>query len=237
MAGKNGYSLISKEKFRQLYHALIESQQINLQNGAAVTNSEAGPAGLVLDLRSEDVLLLPTPSHFAHRVKASASAEHNGAGGTSLGSRLTHAIAAAINNRIEKNDAIVLILFNLEEGSSLSSYDEVFAVAVASKLPILFVLESHHGFTGSATFKETHPTLPYISVDAHDIVAVYRVAQESIVRTREGGGPAVIELASYNPEDPVDKMHRYLTGKGLPADTWKDEWKGESKSDVRGKRK
>jgi Dehydrogenase E1 component len=227
MAGKNGFSLISKEKFRQLYHALMESQQ----HEGAPRHAVAGPAGLALDLRAEDTLLLPAPDHFAHRVKAAKAASqptHNGTGGPTLGSRLSQAIAVAVNNRVEKNHAIVLVLFELTSGTPLSTFDEVFSLAVAGKLPILFVLESHHGFTDSATFKEMHATLPYIAVDAHDVVAVYRVAQESIVRTREGAGPAVIELASYSPEDPVDKMHRYLSGKGLPADKWKDEYAPEA---------
>lgn len=233
MAGKNGFSLISRKKFRQLYHALIESRQNNQRQHKAPHNAEAGPAGLALDLRAEDTLLLPSPDHFAHRIKT-AQPTHNGTGNPTLGARLSHAVAVALNNRVEKNNAIVLVLFDLagsQPGSStagLPAFDEVFSLALAGKLPILFVLESHQGFTDSEGFKEKHPTLPYIAVDAHDIVAVYRVAQESIVRTREGAGPALIELASYSPEDPVEKMHRYLAGKGLPADEWKAELKSET---------
>jgi hypothetical protein len=231
MAGKNGHSLISKEKFRQLFEALIEGQRRNEDLRAASTstgipNSEAGPIGLTLDLRDEDTLLLPSPSHFVHGLRkpqssfAAASVE-NGHKAT-LGNRLANAIAAAVNNRVEKNDAIVLTLFDLAEGGGgLAAYDDVFAIAEASKLAILFVLESHEGFAESAAFKERHPSFPYIAVDAHDIVAIYRVAQESIVRTREGGGPALIELAFYSAENPVEKMHRYLAAKGFPADRWR----------------
>jgi hypothetical protein len=236
MAGKNGHSLISAEKFRQLFHALIASHLLNehLRSAgkpAPAAHREAGPAGLVLDLRAEDTVFLPSPMHFAHHVKGSALkpllTEPTAASTTSLGRRLTEAIASALNNRIEKSGGIVLVLFDLaaNSGDSLSSYDEVFATAVAAKLPILFVLESPAGFTDSLAFKAAHPTLPYIAVDAHDIVAVYRVAQESIARTREGGGPALIELALCDDtiDDPIDKMHRYLHAKGLPANRWRTE--------------
>jgi Leu/Phe-tRNA-protein transferase len=46
MAGKNGHSLISSEKFRQLFHTLIEGQMLNQHlrssgAAAAVLNREA----------------------------------------------------------------------------------------------------------------------------------------------------------------------------------------------------
>ena len=247
MAGKNGHSLISIDKFKQLFHTLVESQLLNeylrssgKSPSAVVLHREAGPAGLVLDLRREDSLLLPSSLHFAHRVKGlplkelldqSPVAPANGSSiaKVKLGKRLSDTIACALNNRLEGNGAIVLTLFELplsgNGDAGLSAYDEVFAIAAANKLPILFVVENHAGVADTSAFKATHPALPYISVDAHDVVAVYRVAQESIVRTREGGGPAVIELApvSMEMEDPVEKMHRYLIGKGLPAEKWKAE--------------
>jgi hypothetical protein len=236
MAGKNGHSLISTEKFRQLYHTLIASQLLNEQlrsagKPAAIPHREAGPAGFVLDLLREDIVLLPSPTHFAHRVKGTPLkpilAQPATASKTTLGRRLADAVAISLNNKIEKNNAIVLTLFDLEGNgeASLSAYDEIFAIAVANQLPILFVLDSHAGFADSHKFKEIHAALPYITVDAYDIVAVYRVAQESIVRTRGGGGPALIELASYGEgeENPVDKMHRYLGAKGLPANKWRSE--------------
>lgn len=242
MAGKNGHSLISSEKFRQLFHTLIEGQMLNQHlrssgAAAAVLNREAGPSGLVLDLRPEDALLLPSSNHFAHRVKGlplkhflvppSAKTERTE---TKLGKRLCDTIACGLNNKIERNGAIVLTIFEVPQPGNgeagLSAYDDVFRIALANMLPILFVAENHQGVSDSSSFRETHAALPYISVDAHDVVAVYRVAQESITRTRDGGGPALIELASVAVEmddDPVEKMHRYLIGKGLPALKWKAE--------------
>lgn len=236
MAGKNGHSLISAEKFRQLFDALVASQLLNEHlrvcgMAAPAPHREAGPAGLVLDLRPDDTILLPSTTHFAHRVKGAPLQpllhQTPAAPAGPLLKRLAHAAAVALTNKLEKNGAIVLTLFDLagDGKADLSSYDEVFMAAETNQLPVLFVLESHAGFTDSRKFKEAHPALPYIAVDAHDIVAVYRVAQESIVRTREGAGPALIELASFSAseEDPVDKMHSYLHAKGLPAKRWRSE--------------
>ncbi len=86
---------------------------------------------------------------------------------------------------------------------------------------------------------------PGITVDGNDVVAVYRVAQEAIARARQGGGPTLIECKTYrwyghseidpakyrNPEeveywkakDPITMMEKYLAGKSLFTDSWKQE--------------
>lgn len=234
IAGKHGHSLISTEKFRQLFQTLIAGELFNehLRSTGKDTpaiHREAGPAGLILDLRPDDTVLLPSPAHFAHRMKGvplkALLAKASAASAEKAGRRLAEAVAVALNNRIEKNNALVLVLFDLPEnnGTGLTAYSEIFSVAVAHKLPILFALESPNAFADSNAFREIHYALPYIAVDARDIVAVYRVAQESIVRTREGGGPALIELASFGDEDPVEKAHRYLHAKGLTASRWRTQ--------------
>jgi TPP-dependent pyruvate/acetoin dehydrogenase alpha subunit len=90
---------------------------------------------------------------------------------------------------------------------------------------------------------------PSIPVDGHDVVAVYRVAYESIQRARRGGGPTLIECKPYLPDpyvphterpssrrrddmalsaewrtaqDPIRCMELYLAGKGLFRDSWKN---------------
>ena len=78
---------------------------------------------------------------------------------------------------------------------------------------------------------------PGITVDGNDVVAVYRVASEAIARARNGSGPTLIECKTYRwyghseidpgkyrpaeevekwkAYDPILKMEKYLTGKGL----------------------
>jgi pyruvate dehydrogenase E1 component alpha subunit len=92
---------------------------------------------------------------------------------------------------------------------------------------------------------------PAIAVDGNDVVAVYRVATESIARARRGGGPTLITckicteskpgalrghsgadpVNSHTREaaelwkagDPIHKMELYLTQKGLFREEWKRE--------------
>jgi TPP-dependent pyruvate/acetoin dehydrogenase alpha subunit len=65
--------------------------------------------------------------------------------------------------------------------------------------------------------------VPIIPVDGSDVVAVYRVATESIAHARKGNGPTLIDCVAYRlegqrrakREDPLGKMETYLAGKGL----------------------
>ena len=81
---------------------------------------------------------------------------------------------------------------------------------------------------------------PIITVDANDVVAVYRVAYESVERVRQGGGPVLVEGKPYRlylpakrrvanspawrrERDPLIHMERYLKTKGLFTPRWKDQ--------------
>jgi TPP-dependent pyruvate/acetoin dehydrogenase alpha subunit len=74
--------------------------------------------------------------------------------------------------------------------------------------------------------------LPVIPVDANDVVAIYRVAYESIHKARHGGGPTLIQTISLphlhdstggpgKPPDAIAKMETYLAAKGLFSPSWK----------------
>ncbi len=80
--------------------------------------------------------------------------------------------------------------------------------------------------------------VPVIPVDAHDIVAIYRVAYESIHKARHGGGPTLIEATTLppnltgkpgtgsetKPSDATAKMEDYLAAKGLFSPSWKQKF-------------
>jgi hypothetical protein len=76
---------------------------------------------------------------------------------------------------------------------------------------------------------------PVISVDGNDLVAIYRVAQESIARARDGG-PTLIACVPYIADgmtaNPIANTERYLTGKKLFDYRWKDEALAEFNTEV-----
>ncbi len=62
---------------------------------------------------------------------------------------------------------------------------------------------------------------PGIIVDGTDAVAVWRVAQESVHRARNGSGPTLVDCRSDASRDPLEHMERYLKTRHL----WDDQWK------------
>jgi TPP-dependent pyruvate/acetoin dehydrogenase alpha subunit len=91
--------------------------------------------------------------------------------------------------------------------------------------------------------------MPEIPVDTQDVVAMYRVAHESIARAREGGGPTRIVGVRWavtvrgrkgasvkaESEDAVTRLEQWLTARGLPAQEWRREIVAEFEA-RRGKR-
>ncbi len=257
VAGKNGHSLISDAKFRQLYATLLKYRLIEerLSSGlgsggnhaAGAQNQIAGAVGVTLNLEREDTVVL-TPSGFLTKfVKGSPlpgmlNHEHangNGCGATFSGSavsvltpaspalsaQLGFATGAALANKLAKNHTVTVAF--IEDGAALEGCTEALEVASAQKLPIVYVIEKKPGNASGEFLNQMNELFPVITVDAHDVVAVYRVAHESITRVREGGGPALIACMTYPLNgaavNAVENMERYLTGKKLFRERWKDE--------------
>ncbi len=100
------------------------------------------------------------------------------------------------------------------------------------KLPIVCVIQGMSGELSEqpgAWARECG--IPVIPVDGKDAVAVFRVAEETIRRAREGHGPAVIECVAWNAgppgmrpvqeQDPLVGMENYLKQRKLWSDAWK----------------
>ena len=104
------------------------------------------------------------------------------------------------------------VAFLRENPTASDAGREALHLAAAHKLPIMFVYAS-----GSIEAAEMHAFgFPIIPVDGNDVVAVYRVAHECIVRARQGGGPSAIACSfEESGRDPLRNMEKYLGTKGL----------------------
>jgi pyruvate dehydrogenase E1 component alpha subunit len=140
-----------------------------------------------------------------------------------------------------KKSRNVVVAFSSTGRFSDGTWNQALSAAAAKVLPIIFVrrdkLSKQTGNARSGSVEDYG--FPRIPVDGHDVVAVYRVAHESIQRARRGGGPTLIECEPYLPDthgrnglgrpgawrmekDPIRHMEMYLTRKGLFRDSWKD---------------
>jgi TPP-dependent pyruvate/acetoin dehydrogenase alpha subunit len=150
---------------------------------------------------------------------------------------LDAACAAAKTHKASKNGKVAVTFYESAQANQ-RSWGKSLRLASRHSLPVLFIChaavqeEIHHG---AATSQRTPEALafgvPVIRVDSNDVVAVYRVASESIARARQRRGPTVIASAPGHLFDPLEKgilvsrqpnrhdplltMEAYLRSKGL----------------------
>jgi pyruvate dehydrogenase E1 component alpha subunit len=101
--------------------------------------------------------------------------------------------------------------------------------AGARKLGIVYVIctaaDSDYDLRGRAL----DFGVPGITVDGNDVVAVYRVAEESVRRAREGYGPTLIDCKIDPARDPITFMEGYLKKRSL----WSDKWHAKVLTDLK----
>lgn len=231
--GKMGHSLISEKKFRQLYTTALTLQMTaNRANGAGAAwlrGREAVLAGVTCDLRENDVLVASGAGLVHGIVHGHASMQMQRRG---LEERVIEALSDTVGDRMRKTGRITVIF---PDGTlRREALDEVRSLAIAARLPVLLVEDRTKSGRLANKDGKVAWEYPSIPVDTQDVIAVYRVAHESIARAREGAGPTHIvgvrwALAATNgkraatSEDPVKHLEHWLMARGLPAQEWRRE--------------
>jgi Dehydrogenase E1 component len=138
---------------------------------------------------------------------------------------------AKANNGARRQPSVLVCYAQHAELSS-SLWNSVLLFAGQHELPVIFVVLPPTAKSISAPPRPLRLSniaalalrnhVPSIAVDANDPIAIYRVAQESIGRTRAGGGPALIECVPFAiqgartlPEDALPALRRYLLERGV----------------------
>jgi hypothetical protein len=222
VAGKNGFSLITDDTFRELYAALLKCRMLDerLRTSASFeqwAGREAASAGVATCLRSGDSVAL-TPHALLAGYLLSNSITHRRNAAIAPSAQLAAAKADASRHKLEGLGNISVVF---AEASDSKRMRDAFANAAKERLPVFYVLED------SAPLAKVCGDTPVIRVDSCDAVAVYRVAHESIARARDGGGPTIIECVAWDangePQDPLKKLEQYLAGKRLFKQNWKQD--------------
>lgn len=220
ITGKHGVSLIGKEKFRELYSALLQCRVVDdlLHEDSRYqrwTGHEACTAGISVCLRSGDSVT-PTPHGLL------AGYLQNGALASSFIANpdpIEHFTAAARDAQslhLQANGSASIVF---ARAGSPEQMRRSFAEAARDSLPLLYIFEENPALANACG------SIPIIRVDACDAVAAYRVAHESIARAREGSGPTIIECVAWQrsgkSQDPLNKLELYLAGKNIFRRSWK----------------
>ncbi|MBV8632704.1 MAG: hypothetical protein JOZ83_17390 [Silvibacterium sp.] len=247
VAGKNGHSLISGEKFRELYAWLVKCELLERHLGSSTASLDEAVAavGITLDLGREDTVVLGPRTYAANLIKgvplrALLAHYKNGHGSVPLTFSAVNAVSiaglsavrpaglatgAALANKMARSRHIAVAFID-GDAVALAECKAAFEVASANQLPVLYVLHASPGRKLKRALSEAAKLVPVIAVDAHDVVAIYRVAQESIARVRQGYATIIICVDCHmngTPRCALASMERYLEGKKLSCNEWKQQ--------------
>jgi TPP-dependent pyruvate/acetoin dehydrogenase alpha subunit len=234
---QNGFSLISNGRLLQLYVTMLRCRLIHericillKQNELAEANltiqnaswgQEAAVVGVTIGLLAEDSIF-PRPGDFIPFFIRNLQLEElfralvdSADSSSTTAAQLKLALDAAMVKKVSGNKNISVAISG--QSKSSSSWQRALAHAGRHELPVIFVSWNH------IPPKTKIHSVPVITVDGNDVVAVYRVATEAMAQARMGNGPTLIECVTetQNPGDPIQTMGSYLTRKGLFSETLK----------------
>lgn len=206
-----------------------------------VPSREAILAGTLLQLRGGDIFLSDPGDTVSPSLLPSADEEGSqiaapvlpgGAPQLMLAAGMAAAVKAA------SGEHLVLALSRAEQ--SEAGWPQALAWAQEQQLPLVVAIADPSGANAFRPSLKTSPAalswtavqktasrlkLPVLTVDGEDAVAMYRVMQESALRARSGGGPAILwamlpsarELSAGRPASslPLRRLHRYLRTRGI----------------------
>jgi TPP-dependent pyruvate/acetoin dehydrogenase alpha subunit len=145
----------------------------------------------------------------------------------------------ALAHKLAKRQHVV-VAFCPQESPALERWHEALKFSGEQKLPILFVIKNgvadqqssseHAPHLEAFSFMARHYGYPGIIVDGQDVVAVWRVAQESIHRARNGSGPTLIDCRTDSKRDPLAYMEHYMRKRKV----WDDGWRKDTEQQIKG---
>ncbi len=214
------------------HDAALVGATIDLGDGDAVCSHEHGVLTGFSDGSAIRRLLLQPGNHGGGTARNGMALNQAGSNGASPVAHLafTHAaIGTALANKTRTNRKVAVVF---SSDACAETLREAVHIATVHALPMVFVHQSESdGKNAGRTRKRSKknpselktPWFPSITVDCHDVVALYRVAFEAISRARLGRGPTLIECRPFrmkngngaHAEDPVLHMEHYLRAKGL----------------------
>ncbi len=229
--------LLPNARLRQLYSLMQRARALAARGSLRL---EAVLAATVLHLEAGDHFSPPPDDRIAlkllsERLVGSAPKNRSTRSSTAAHppglSRQRLAVAAGIARGFQLSGDQRLVTAVLRVGEREEGWADVLSYANAATIPLLVVcLDDDRGRPSKNPDKLTWQNLshvarrlrlPVLSVDGADAVAVYRVMQESVIRARMGGGPAVLWCVlpragqDAPTADPLRHMRRYLAVRNL----------------------
>jgi TPP-dependent pyruvate/acetoin dehydrogenase alpha subunit len=139
--------------------------------------------------------------------------------------------AALLLRQMGRTDGVVIYTEHKEVSNDV--WRKAFTLAAAQELPVIVVVlpspnpkSKDQGKAGVSGIAHRFG-VPGIHVDASDVIALYRVVQESWMRIRGGGGPVLIEGVPFHVRgekrpvaDPIAQLGEYLLSRRVCTQAW-----------------
>jgi TPP-dependent pyruvate/acetoin dehydrogenase alpha subunit len=257
----NAASPMNTERLRRLYATMLKCRLVAESSGkafgadAAATGREAVEVGACIHLREED-LVSPTSSLINGNITKGADVadlfsllkpSHGSAGSPSWlkfspAEEIQASTLVALSHKLCRKPIVNMAIVNMAiessagrlgmENVSPDFWESAAQFAGARKLGIVYLIctpiDSEHDLRGRALEFQ----IPGIIVDGNDVVAVYRVAEESVRRAREGHGPTLIDCKIDPARDPIAFMEDYLKKRDMWSEKWHTKMMQELKKEI-----
>jgi TPP-dependent pyruvate/acetoin dehydrogenase alpha subunit len=163
--------------------------------------------------------------------------------------RLRMTLGAALALKAQGQQGVVVAYLRKDELNA-AAYGRLLKPAAKYELPVIFVvlprlIARKQGDDVAKIAKIAGKSgVPGIPVDACDAVALYRVTQESLGRTRAGDGPVLVECVSWRvegrrqntpPTDPLEHLKSFLLGREISTPAWFDQVERDSRRRLKTK--
>lgn len=231
--------LISHARMRAMYRALVEARVLGERCGrgsALPKGLEACFVGTSIDLRDGDATSGPyslwtdyfrgvglrpgAPTASSVRAFLSEASTAKSGGGALPVERLF----CAVGRSMSIQDGVVVAYVGHIDLTA-AEWTRLLTVAAPGALPLVLVVLPGRGTAAvdlaaiARRVAKKSTMVPVIPVDAGDVVAIYRVSQETLVRARADGGVALIECVDCR-ADPVVVLGGQLVKKGICTAHW-----------------
>jgi len=247
----NSASPMNSERLRRLYSTMMKCRMVSercakLFGVSIASGCEAAEVGACIHLGPDD-LVSPTSSLINGNITQGgaiaklfvtlqpSAAKNNdslAAMRLSLRSQIQASTAVALSHRLSGKPVVNMTIIGSSAGPSEEDSPDFWEPSVefagARKLGIVYVICTAADSDGDLRSRALDFQVPGITVDGNDVVAVYRVAEESVRRAREGHGPTLIDCKIDPERDPIVFMEGYLKKRDL----WSDKWHSKVLTDL-----
>ncbi len=255
--GTNGSSPSSQETLRHLYTSLLRCRLVQEQARKSggdydlAIGHEAVIVGPTAELSAEDTIAAPGRNLAALVARAASVAglSTDPSSGQPAWKPIFSpsmpqdpfnlATGMALTHKLEKQRRVV-IAFCPQESPALETWHAALKFAGVHKLPVIYVIKNgvadqqssadHAPHLEPFSFMARDYGYPGIIVDGQDVVAVWRVAHESIHRARNGSGPTLIDCRTDARRDPLAHMEHYMRKRNV----WDEAWRKQAEAQIRG---